>query len=224
MYSRADVAYLGMLFQSTPPSQGATCHRPGCRVGQPRFNPRPPHRERPAPPPSWLAIARFNPRPPHRERPSYPFLFVALYCFNPRPPHRERLYGVGDSIDLPVSIHAPLTGSDGGGAELDRRAGVSIHAPLTGSDRVARGQSGAGGVVSIHAPLTGSDGLSIAPPGVASLVSIHAPLTGSDWHARPGRSCVRGTLFQSTPPSQGATIPSLDTTRHRHGFNPRPPH
>ena len=57
--------------------------------------------------------------------------------------------------------------------------------------------------VSIHAPLTGSDFVEVSIPSGQLEVSIHAPLTGSDLI---GIFAFRGEyLFQSTPPSQGAT-------------------
>ena len=79
---------------------------------------------------------------------------------------------------------------------------ISIHAPLTGSDGTTTQSVSMVITISIHAPLTGSDNV----PNGAELVkkiSIHAPLTGSDektvsfTHICP--------IFQSTLPSQGAT-------------------
>ena len=57
--------------------------------------------------------------------------------------------------------------------------------------------------ISIHAPLTGSD---FDPEGLLIFcgISIHAPLTGSD----PGSNIlhIANDEFQSTLPSQGATV------------------
>ena len=81
-------------------------------------------------------IPNFNPRSPHRERPSLLFRCPNLPYFNPRSPHRERRLSVtihvhnkvfqstlpsqgatgletGEYIVKQISIHAPLTGSDG---------------------------------------------------------------------------------------------------------------
>ena len=68
----------------------------------------------------------------------------------------------GLSVLVPyISIHAPLTGSDGIAMVLDVTATISIHAPLTGSDLGDRSRF-AISEISIHAPLTGSDpGLSL---------------------------------------------------------------
>ena len=78
-----------------------------------------------------------------------------------------------------ISIHAPLTGSDGGGNTwLEKRTRFQSTLPSQGATPYME----AGLVmqmISIHAPLTGSD-----PPVCAIwerlLISIHAPLTGSD--------------------------------------------
>ena len=58
--------------------------------------------------------------------------------------------------------------------------------------------------VSIHAPRAGGDvDLSADANGVV-VVSIHAPRAGGDGSlVDPGTA---GTLFQSTPPAQGATL------------------
>ena len=123
-----------------------------------------------------------------------------------------------------ISIHAPLTGSDGGGNTwLEKRTRFQSTLPSQGATPYME----AGLVmqmISIHAPLTGSD-----PPVCAIwerlLISIHAPLTGSDsgghnghygrvdFNPRsPHRERLRRTQrslwqggFQSTLPSQGAT-------------------
>ena len=109
-----------LLFQSTPPMQGATeiaatyedtssvsIHAPyagsdkrdgNTSAGRSCFNPRPLCRER------------------HRQRPYQP----GGICFNPRPLCRERLINSADS---------------------GRYTAVSIHAPYAGSDRTGRSQS-----------------------------------------------------------------------------------
>ena len=76
--------------------------------------------------------------------------------------------------------------------------------------------------ISIHAPLTGSD---VNVPNGAELVkkiSIHAPLTGSDI----GFYLLRmyALPFQSTLPSQGATIRQHIKIVTMFHFNPRSPH
>ena len=53
-------------------------------------------------------------------------------------------------------------------------------------------------------------------------ISIHAPLTGSDELGE--RPCPRYMEFQSTLPSQGATITELGYMDSLQNFNPRSPH
>ena len=125
------------VFQSTLPSQGATLthhafhllagisiHAPltGSDVGHRTFrkdlgdfNPRSPHRERRFTKFLDILDSHFNPRSPHRERPMRPRqpLQHNKY-FNPRSPHRERrVQSLRLFVPRDISIHAPLTGSDG---------------------------------------------------------------------------------------------------------------
>ena len=106
------------------------------------------------------------------------------FDFNPRSPHRER------QVDKPITEHSLLfqstLPSQGATAE-----GLKIRADL---------------LISIHAPLTGSDETSFLI-SVVLLISIHAPLTGSD--GRPVGKVIAPYVFQSTLPSQGATLESV---------------
>ena len=75
--------------------------------------------------------------------------------------------------------------------------------------------------ISIHAPLTGSD--STAPTQTLHhKISIHAPLTGSDSSA--SASLPVAYIFQSTLPSQGATLRGGGILHRGKYFNPRSPH
>ena len=62
-------------------------------------------------------------------------------------------------------------------------------------------------LISIHAPRAGGDIIDSRYPSMG-LISIHAPRAGGDpvegWEAR------ETTLFQSTPPVRGATLPPGD--------------
>ena len=192
-------------FQSTLPSQGATLLR---------FAP-------------FRFILDFNPRSPHRERHYYVSLRSALflisihapltgsdYClcfllviyslFQSTLPSQGATKIVEDvTFSSDISIHAPLTGSDLG--RLDRYiryADISIHAPLTGSDFRFPARFMVFDI-SIHAPLTGSD-IQWQLSGRCCGISIHAPLTGSDRAAMVSPETT--SRFQSTLPSQGATI------------------
>ena len=80
----------------------------------------------------------------------------------------------------PISIHAPLAGSDPRAPVCDRdHHQISIHAPLAGSDRRAINTQQFFRI-SIHAPLAGSDVAVFETVVYAGLISIHAPLAGSD--------------------------------------------
>ena len=80
-------------------------------------------------------IKHFNPRSPHGERPIRFKRQTIANDFNPRSPHGERQKMSDDfNLDIPISIHAPRTGSDAYHIELSEREKISIHAPRTGSD------------------------------------------------------------------------------------------
>ena len=189
------------------------------------FNPRSPHRERRLATSTAYQMEYFNPRSPHRERPSLLFRCPNLPYFNPRSPHRERRLSVtihvhnkvfqstlpsqgatgletGEYIVKQISIHAPLTGSDGHEVQMVWRRSYfnprSPHRERRRREHVVREAY----KISIHAPLTGSDPVyggwtcdaddfnprsphrerqicaSVFTPEV--VISIHAPLTGSD--------------------------------------------
>ena len=123
-------------FQSTLPSQGATVRQWFLRRRPRDFNPRSPHRERRLASRNFKKLCNFNPRSPHRERRLATSTAYQMEYFNPRSPHRERRLSVtihvhnkvfqstlpsqgatgletGEYIVKQISIHAPLTGSDG---------------------------------------------------------------------------------------------------------------
>ena len=58
---------------------------------------------------------------------------------------------------LPISIHAPRTGSDEQKRAAQKARYISIHAPRTGSDMTDAAAVAEGKDISIHAPRTGSD-------------------------------------------------------------------
>ena len=91
----------------------------------------------------------------------------------------------------------PRGGRRGCPAGLPCQRRVSIHAPHAGGDRASFGVS-AGGLVSIHAPHAGGDG-------------VHLDHLAGDF------------LFQSTPPTRGATRERRRCADVVRCFNPRPP-
>ena len=163
------------------------------------------------------------------------------YNFNPRSLYRERPNDCrARGHIVPISIHAPYTGSDpssgsspprsidfnprslyrerlSGAAEDTYDFAISIHAPYTGSDATATGFYYKK-AISIHAPYTGSDFLPEAF-FITSFISIHAPYTGSDPSLYSTSTSSVG--FQSTLPIQGATCNRRHDLRYPQDFNPR---
>ena len=125
-----------------------------------------------------------------------------------------------------ISIHAPLTGSDRIIFYTEITTTISIHAPLTGSDELwlsttfwdflfqstlpSQGATCASRICkNISCDFNPRSPHRERRTGRASMptvhgISIHAPLTGSDHY----RTWIYGfiTKFQSTLPSQGATV------------------
>ena len=63
------------------------------------------------------------------------FMVGDILYFNPRSPYGERPSRMPAAVlAMRISIHAPLTGSDGPGDYMVLGTVISIHAPLTGSD------------------------------------------------------------------------------------------
>ena len=154
---------------------------PGRPPGYRDFNPRSPCGERPWLPASPSSGRYFNPRSPCGERPGRRLFLTSIterfqstlplrgatcsvWCehgaaadFNPRSPCGERRADFFcRCYRHPISIHAPLAGSDwwSPGTSSPRR--ISIHAPLAGSDHNGFPVP-SGNQISIHAPLAGSD-------------------------------------------------------------------
>ena len=127
-------------------------------------------------------IPNFNPRSPHRERRLSVTIHVHNKVFQSTLPSQGATgLETGEYIVKQISIHAPLTGSDGHEVQMvwrrsyfnprsphrerqhesqsrKKNRDISIHAPLTGSDLQPERKL-EHGKISIHAPLTGSDGL-----------------------------------------------------------------
>ena len=145
-------------FQSTLPARGATFRLNQYRQVLPYFNPRSPHGERRISPHCINSESTFQSTLPARGATAFPIL-PALF--------------------IPISIHAPRTGSDMKQRPTLAVFLISIHAPRTGSDPPkfhcpqfpckfqstlpARGATRGGFLrrclvtISIHAPRTGSD-------------------------------------------------------------------
>ena len=77
----------------------------------------------------------FNPRSPHRERPSSRFTLSIMRYFNPRSPHRERrLFWVICWVFSRFQSTLPSQGATISQSFMYSKINISIHAPLTGSD------------------------------------------------------------------------------------------
>ena len=196
------------------------------------FNPRSPHGERRRVPRRFRRAAHFNPRSPHGERPCRCqsrftlLLFQSTLpargathwaaragCtpddFNPRSPHGERPPGVrGSRETVPISIHAPRTGSDRERPKTATKKEISIHAPRTGSDLMAFDIETTR-LISIHAPRTGSDASARRRASRRWNFNPRSP------HGERPQSAPKISPrcpFQSTLPARGAT--SQDTSSH----------
>ena len=97
---------------------------------------------------------------------------------------------------------------------------ISIHAPLTGSDAYTF-QTLRFGYEFQSTLLTGATDEKFGE-FLNNFISIHAPLTGSDSQREGVKVTV--TVFQSTLPSQGATVVDAFMRMAFGDFNPRSPH
>ena len=141
--------------------------------------------------------------------------------FNPRSPYGERQlpYRIPDG-GLVISIHAPLTGSDGcAESAVGSRRDFNPRSPY--GERLSRTvfwrqyQR-----ISIHAPLTGSDRVR-AKMDAYRRISIHAPLTGSDFF----QHCLHLQISHFNPRSPyGERLYKLSLFRGLQHFNPRSPY
>ena len=121
---------------------------------------------------SW----NFNPRAPCGARRQWRYTGVYRCHFNPRAPRGARLALMGNmGVELFISIHARLSGSDRGGA------GISIHAPREGRDPPAPELVlCGGGLFQSTRPARGATDTE-AVLGRANSISIHAPREGRDF-------------------------------------------
>jgi len=153
-----------------------------------------------------VATARgFNPRPPHGRRHDSNGIAQSITLFQSTPPSREATKReVRETVDLSVSIHAPITGGDANPRDnLAMQATFQSTPPSREATRSAAPAASrtpfqstppsreatyktvlrmARMIVSIHAPLTGGD-IALPAPDRVDEVSIHAPLTGGDGSA-----------------------------------------
>ena len=120
-----------------------------------------------------------------------------------------------------ISIHAPLTGSDGVTDYVAFCTRISIHAPLTGSD--PRQQISVNIYIKFQSTLP-SQGATVFP--AVLMVGLYNFNPRSPHRERPENisSIYESLLFQSTLPSQGATVRYIGNGLGVEHFNPRSPH
>ena len=213
------------IFQSTLPARGATCCPKSKNLESPDFNPRSPHGERRKLLPNTAYNGHFNPRSPHGERRFHNVNALRLCQFQSTLPARGATTQLlVEKNFIPISIHAPRTGSD------RILPALSVPKAEFQSTLPARGATG---VPAVAAPLA-DDFNPRSPHGerhnhcnfwlcrcyfnprsphgerrfmtnlisFTRRISIHAPRTGSDSSTAADDAAAR---FQSTLPARGAT-------------------
>ena len=170
------------VFQSTPPSRGAT---QGMLQG--------------------MSPMQFQSTPPSRGATStHQAQVEPSSTFQSTPPSRGATSAnPAPAYDNTISIHAPLAGGDAPFPPLPPRLPISIHAPLAGGDVGNISVQTIYSDISIHAPLAGGDGLPWPSATLGCYFNPRPPRGGR----RDLTSLYRykGSVFQSTPPSRGAT-------------------
>ena len=145
----------------------------------------------------------FNPRSPCGERPTSRRRPPRSPRFQSTLPLRgaTRLAHPGGAR-APISIHAPLAGSDAHPVCLPYDFHISIHAPLAGSDQNGSSSSSGNSIFQSTLPLRGATLDGIFEAACADNFNPRSPCG-----ERPGRIVVRPFLgrFQSTLPLRGAT-------------------
>ncbi len=233
---------LTLMFQSTPPWEGAT--QPlwsGLRF-DPCFNPRPRGRGRRQGKPVPQRLVGFNPRPRGRGRHGWNMCHMIDSCFNPRPRGRGRRLQCGP---VPAAGCFNPRPRGRGRQELIRQKSCPAsfnprprgrgrpHLPhplqmiLLSFNPRPRGRgrllSDAGhtnwGDVSIHAPVGGGDRAKRVITYLQQ-VSIHAPVGGGDGSPYAGR--VWGCCFNPRPRGRGRLLPCAKTNFPK-SFQSTPP-
>ena len=166
----------------------------------------------------------FNPRSPHGERPGLRNVAGTVpHHFNPRSPHGERRgESAGKAAGIPISTHAPRTGSDDTFVVVPSSS-VTFQPtlPARGATPCARGCPGEARTISTHAPRTGSD---VPGAGSAARKSHFNPRSPHGERRKLARWLNAAFKFQPTLPARGATAPPTPTAARSGHFNPRSPH
>ena len=167
-------------FQSTLPARGATSTVSDTAHASTHFNPRSPHGERRDLLTTPKQPKEFQSTLPTRGATAEEFGGMGWVLFQSTLPTRGATSLRNICITfLPISIHAPRTGSDR--IPADRWGNwVRFQSTLPARGATRKTYScGCSCYISIHAPRTGSD--PVKPIGQLTIsISIHAPRTGSD--------------------------------------------
>ena len=192
-----------------------------------------------------MDIMNFNPRSPHRERRILAIRLSLLSIFQSTLPSQGATQIADlDAIFTSISIHAPLTGSDFyTEITIMVRALFQSTLPSQGATHTLRPSVPALHLFQSTLPSQGAT-YNMYKRDYHPDISIHAPLTGSDPYmpflrrAMPyfnprsphrERLCsmicsTKALAFQSTLPSQGATLSAFPAPLTFLHFNPRSPH
>ena len=144
--------------------------------------------------------------------------------FNPRSPHGERRFSTPEGV-APLEKFQPTLPARGATARrrhITETLPISTHAPRTGSDLAQGYQINPATIFQPTLPARGATQAGGLARAVAGEISTHAPRTGSD-HTTLSGSCCQ-PLFQPTLPARGATSPSRRCWDRESYFNPRSPH
>ena len=125
-------------------------------------------------------VGDFNPRSPYGERPAVRPITGGNNPFQSTLPLRGATVKlVSNSNITTFQSTLPLRGATGVIVPGHFQSPISIHAPLTGSDRLGTRPKCSREKFQSTLPLRGATG-TLPPPGPLREISIHAPLTGSD--------------------------------------------
>ena len=130
-----------LIFQSTLPARGATSARAFAMPDYLNFNPRSPHGERQTPEKMILYSTVFQSTLPARGATLTSMDSKVMSIFQSTLPARGATFRHAGVWYIPISIHAPRTGSDVFPAKPRAFCAISIHAPRTGSDASIPGLS-----------------------------------------------------------------------------------
>ena len=169
-----------------------------------------------------MDIMNFNPRSPHRERRILAIRLSLLSIFQSTLPSQGATQIADlDAIFTSISIHAPLTGSD-----FYTEITIMVRA-LFQSTLPSQGATynmykrDYHPDISIHAPLTGSDPYM---PFLRRAMPYFNPRSPHRERLCSMICSTKALAFQSTLPSQGATLSAFPAPLTFLHFNPRSPH